>query len=189
MQDVRRKFGLPSEFLLSVGHFERRKNYVRLVEAIALLRARGFDCNLVLVGNDSGERRLVEEAVSAAKLGARVKILSGLSDLEVRCIYKLSSMFVFPSSYEGFGIPILEAMAAGIPTVLSDIAVFREITEDQGVHFPHDSSEAMAEAIESTLTSSSRCGELAAYGRRRVQDFSFDRLSSQMAALYGTLTQ
>lgn len=184
MEGVRRKFGLPGEFLLAVGHFERRKNYLRLIEAIALLRDRGFDCNLVIVGNDSGERRLVEESVAAAKLSPQVKILSGLSDLEVRCIYKLSTMFVFPSSYEGFGIPILEAMAAGVPPVLSDIPVFREITEGRGVYFPHNSAEAMAQAIEATLGSRSRRQDLVSYGRQRVEDFSFDSLSAQLANLY-----
>jgi glycosyltransferase involved in cell wall biosynthesis len=184
IHDVRRKFGLPSQFILAVGHFERRKNYLRLIDAIALLRDRGFDCYLVVVGNDSGERRLVEERVAAAGLSSQVKILSGLSDLEVRCVYKLTSMFVFPSSYEGFGIPILEAMAAGVPTVLSDIAVFKEITENKGVYFPHDEPEAIAEAIESTLSSSERCRALTQYGDRRVLDFSFTALSGQVANLY-----
>ncbi len=182
--EVQRKFALPEQFLLAVGHFERRKNYLRLIDAIALLRDQGFECNLVIVGNDSGERRLVEEQVISTKLSSNVKILTGLSDQEVRCIYILSSLFVFPSSYEGFGIPILEAMAAGIPTVLSDIPVFREITENQGVYFAHDSTEAMATVIESTLSSTDQMEALRAYGRRRVQDFSFDRLASQLAGLY-----
>ena len=104
--------------------------------------------NLVIVGNDSGERKAIQERIDSAKLSANVTFLSGLSDLEVRCAYKLCSLFVFPSSYEGFGIPILEAMAAGCPMVLSDIPVFREITQDKGVYFPHDDVEAMAAAID-----------------------------------------
>lgn len=187
MQGVQRKFGLPGEFILTVGHFERRKNYLRLVDAIALLRDRGFSSSLVIVGNDSGERRLVEERVASLKLSSQVKILSGLSDLEVRCIYKLSSLFVFPSAYEGFGIPILEAMAASVPTVLSDIPVFREIAQSHGVYFSHESAEAIAQAIEDTLSSRDRLDRLVDYGRRRVQEFSFEALSAQVAGLYGTL--
>jgi glycosyltransferase involved in cell wall biosynthesis len=181
---VRCKFGLPTEFVLAVGHFETRKNYLRLIDAIALLRDRGFDCNLVIVGNDSGERRLVEERVGSAKLTNNVKILTGLSDQEVRCIYRLSRLFAFPSSYEGFGIPILEAMAAGIPVILSDIPVFREITENQVIYFTPASAEAMAAAIEQTLSSSGQMDALRAYGHRRVQDFSFERISAQLAELY-----
>jgi glycosyltransferase involved in cell wall biosynthesis len=188
MQRVRLKFGLPEEFVLAVGHFEARKNYLRLIDAVKLLRDRGFSCSLVIVGNDSGERRLVEERVAAFRLGSSVKILSGLSDLEVRCTYKLSTMLVFPSAYEGFGIPILEAMAAGIPTVLSDIPVFREITEGRGVYFPHHSPEGIADAIQSTLTSPERLAELVQYGEDRVHDFSFDSLSAQVAGLYAKLS-
>jgi glycosyltransferase involved in cell wall biosynthesis len=186
---VRKKLRLPHEFLLSVGHFERRKNYPRLLEAIALLRDRSADCHLVIIGNDSGERRHVEERIHALNLSTRVTILSGLSDSEVRCIYKLASLFVFSSSYEGFGIPILESMASGVPLVLSDIPVFREITENLGVYFPHDSVEEMADAIYMTLSSREKQKELIAYGKHRVKDFSFDAISSKLAHLYRSLAQ
>ena len=186
-QFVRSKFGLPDNFLLAVGHFEPRKNYLRLIDAVALLRDRGHRYNLVVVGNDSGDRRLVEERIASTGLGAQVTLLSNLSDLEVRYMYKLCGLFVFPSSYEGFGIPILEAMAMGVPMVLSDISVFREITQDAGVYFPHDSKDAMAQAIETTLASQERMDALVTYGQRRVQDFSFDRLSAQLVELYKSL--
>lgn len=186
-QVVRKKFGLPHNFLLAVGHFEPRKNYLRLIDAIALLRDRGHRYNLVIVGNDSGDRRLVEERVVSVGLGSQVTVLSGLSDMEVRCMYSLCDLFVFPSSYEGFGIPILEAMAMGVPVVLSDIPVFREITQDSGVYFSPNSMEAMAEAIETTLSSQELLDELVAYGRRRVQDFSFDSLSAQLVELHESL--
>ncbi len=181
---VRQKFALPDEFVLSVGHFERRKNYAKLIDAMARLCARGCPCSLVLVGNDSGERRLIEAAIATAKLSAQVTILSGLTDLEVRCIYRLSSLFVFPSSYEGFGLPVLEAMAAGVPMVLSDLPVFREITENKGIYFCHDESELIADAIEQVLGSDDLRARLIAYGSRRVQDFSFERLAAQIEALY-----
>ena len=128
LQEFRLKYTLPEEFVLSVGHFERRTNYPRLVDAIARFRDRGSSCSLLIIGNDSGERKMVEERVLSANLSGRVKIFSGLSDLEVRCVYKLCNLLVFPSSYEGFGMPILEAMAASRPMVLSDMPVFREIT-------------------------------------------------------------
>lgn len=183
----RQKFSLPEEFILSIGHLERRKNYLRLAEAIARLRDRGRSCFLVIIGNDSGERSAIEERVDSLNLSGHVKILSGLSDLEVRCAYKLSSLFVFPSTYEGFGIPILEAMAASRPMVLSDIPVFREITQGKGVYFdPHD-IESMAYAIENSLTLSSERVRLIEYGKERVQDFSFHKLAAQLENLYRSL--
>lgn len=183
----RQKFSLPEEFILSVGHIEKRKNYLRLLEAVARLRDRGRSCSLVIIGNDSGERNAIEERVESANLSGHVKILSGLSDLEVRCAYKLCSLFAFPSAYEGFGIPILEAMAASRPVVLSDIPVFREITQNSGVYFPHDDVESMAHAIENVLSSSSERDRLVKYGDTRVQTFSFHSLAAQVEGLYRTL--
>ena len=187
LAEVRQKYALPAEFVLAVGHFEKRKNYLRLVEAIARLRGRGSPCNLVIVGNNSGERESIRERIESERLSGSVTLLSGLSDLEVRCVYKLCSLFVFPSSYEGFGIPILEAMAAKRPMVLSDIPVFREITQNKGVYFPHDDVDLMAIAIEKILSSSSDRARLVEYGNERVQDFSFPSLAVQIERLYRSL--
>jgi glycosyltransferase involved in cell wall biosynthesis len=184
---VRQKLALPDEFLLAVGHLESRKNYPLLVDAIALLRDRGRSCYLLIVGNDSGSGREIQERVESAKLSGCVKLLSGLSDLEVRCLYKLSSLLVFPSSYEGFGIPILEAMAARCPMVLSDLPVFREITQNQGVYFPCCDTEQMAHAIEKVLSSSVERKRLVEYGDERIKAFSFQHLAADVERLYRSL--
>lgn len=185
---VRRKFALPDEFILTVGHFEKRKNYLRLVEAMARLHDRGQSCPLLIIGNDSGEGQEIRRRVASARLSGRVRLLSGLTDLEVRCAYKLCSLFVFPSSYEGFGVPILEAMAARRPMILSDIPVFRELTQDKGVYFHHHDIESMAFAIENLLSSSSERARLVEYGSKRVQTFSFHNLAAQLERLYRSLT-
>jgi glycosyltransferase involved in cell wall biosynthesis len=187
LQQFRGKFGVPEAFILAVGHFEKRKNYLRLVEAVSRQQDRGVSCYLVIIGNDSGQRGAVERRIQSLGISTKVKILSGLSDLEVRCAYKLCSLFVFPSSYEGFGIPVLEAMAAGCPTVLSDIPVFREITQNKGVYFAHDQVESMASAIETLLSSTGERQRLIAYGNERVKDFTFGKLAAQMESLYRTL--
>ncbi len=181
---VSKKLALPNDFILSVGHFEERKNYLRLIEALDLLSKSGSSCSLVIVGNDSGERTLLESKIKSLNLSGQVQILSGLSDHEVRCVYKLSSLFVFPSSYEGFGIPILEAMAAGRPMVLSDIAVFREITEDQGVYFAYDDVEQMASAIGKVLNSSMEQEQIVRYGKERVKEFSFKNIAKEVVGIY-----
>lgn len=186
---VREKFSLPGEFMLAVGHFEVRKNYSYLIDAMALLRDRGRACSLVIVGNDSGERKAIEERIVSENLFDSVKILGGLSDLEVRCVYKLCNLFVFPSSYEGFGIPILEAMAAGCPMVLSDIPVFREITQDQGVYFRPNDVESMVFAIENVFSSNSERARLVAYGTQRVKVFDFKSLAAQMEHVYRVLVE
>ncbi|MEZ5503148.1 MAG: glycosyltransferase family 1 protein [Halioglobus sp.] len=184
---VRDRYRLPREFVLAVGHFEARKNYLRLIDAMALLRDRGRVCPLVIVGNDSGLRRQVSARARSRGLGNDVILLGGLTDQEVRCIYRLCHLFVFPSAYEGFGIPALESMAAGKPMALSDIPPFREITQDTGVYFPHDNVELMANAIENVLDSNSERDRQVAYGNQRVQAFSFHSLGAQLEGLYRSL--
>ncbi len=187
LQAFRIKFALPENFILAVGHLEKRKNYLHLIDAMARLHDWGNSCSLIIVGNDNGERQVIEERIESAKLTGTIKFLSGLSDFEVRCAYKLCSLFVFPSAYEGFGIPILEAMAAERPMVLSNIAVFREITQDKGVYFHHDDAEAIAVAILAVLSSGSESKRLVDYGSERVQAFSFKSLSEQLETLYRSL--
>ena len=181
---IRRQLALPEEFILAVGHFEKRKNYLRLIESISILRDKGRFCSLVIIGNDSGGRDVLERRVESLNLSEKVQILSGLSDLEVRCAYKLCKLFVFPSTYEGFGIPILEAMAACCPMVLSDIPVFREITQNHGIYFPYDDVELMACAIERGLTSRDERLQSIEYGCERVNDFCFQILATKLAVLY-----
>lgn len=178
------KHSLPYDFVLAVGHFERRKNYKRLIDALALLKNRGLDCPLVIIGNDSGEGMPLKRQIDSLGLTAQVRLLTGLSDHEVRCAYLTSSLFVFPSLYEGFGIPILEAMAAGKPMILSDLPVFREITQDRGFYFQPDNVLAIAEAIEIVLTSIDMRQQMIEYGYNRVKNFSFETLAMSLANLY-----
>jgi glycosyltransferase involved in cell wall biosynthesis len=184
---VRARYNLPDDFILSVGHFEQRKNYTALVTALARLRDKRRAVYLVIVGNDNGDLASVQKRIYSLGLNANVQILNGLSDLEVACLYKLSQLFVFPSYYEGFGIPILEAMTAGCPMVLSDIPVFKELTQGRGVYFQHNSPESIAIAIDDILSSTSKREQLKQYGKIRVQDFTFEKASRALEGVYKSL--
>lgn len=186
--EFRKRLNVPEPFALAVGHLERRKNYLQLIDAFARLHANECRCSLVIIGNDSGERRAIEDRVVSKNLTGIVQVLSGLSDAQVHCAYQLCRLFVFPSRYEGFGIPLLEAMAAGKPMVVSDIPVFREITQGQGAYFDPNSSDSMASAIESVLSSPEQQAALIAYGEQRVRDFGFEELAAKMASLYMSFT-
>lgn len=187
LQEFRRKFRLPGDFILAVGHLEQRKNYPNLIRAISHLRASGVKTHLVIVGNDSGEHGRLREIVEQCNLCNQVIILSGLSDLEVRCAYALCNLVVLPSFYEGFGIPILEAMAAARPIVLSDISVFREITESQSAYFAPENPKSIACVIGRVLASQQEQMRLVQYGIGRVQSYSFKKISAQYKRLYETL--
>lgn len=187
LQTIRETYDLPQQFILTVGHLEERKNHIRLVEAMAHLRDNGRSLPLFIVGNDSGLKASIESRIMSLNLQGSVRILSNLSDPAVRCMYKLASLFVFPSVYEGFGIPILEAMAAGCPMALSDTPVFREITQNNGVYFNALEPASIARAIEAVASSENECDRQVEYGIERVKSFSFDGLAAQIEQLYQAL--
>ena len=187
LHGFRSKYELPETFLLAVGHLERRKNYLNLIDAIACLSDAGLHYHLVIIGNDSGERAVLETRINANKLQGKISILSGLSDLEVRCAYALCRLFVFPSTYEGFGIPILEAMAAARPVVLADIPVFREITEGCGTYFSPEDPQDMARTIEQVLVSPIEQARLIEYGQERVRSYAYANVGALYERLYVNL--
>jgi glycosyltransferase involved in cell wall biosynthesis len=181
------RLGLPTDYLLAVGHLEPRKNLVRLVEALSVLRAQGRPLGLVIVGNDSGEGASIAAAVRHNRLDDHVRLLQGVRDEDLCAIYRGSALVVIPSTYEGFGIPVLEAMAASRPLVCSDLPVFRELTKSRGAYFPPLDTAAMAAAIAEVLDSPERQSALVGYGQQRVRDFAFASLAGELERLYHTL--
>jgi len=144
---------IPENFLLTVGHLEERKNYPNLISAIKILQLKGVHLNLIIVGNDSGKKNEIKEHIKKLKLSKNVFLLEGLEDIFLKTLYKKSELFVFPSYYEGFGIPILESLEAGTPVLLSDIKVFREITKNiyQQEFFNPKEPKDIANKIEKSL--------------------------------------
>jgi glycosyltransferase involved in cell wall biosynthesis len=181
---TRARFGLAPGFILAVGHIEERKNYLRLTTAMALLRDRGRPVPLVIVGNDGGQGDRLASHIAQLGMSAQISLLRGVSDAELADLYALSRLVVFPSYYEGFGIPILEAMAAHRPLILSDTAVFRELTEQRLSYFPPGDAGAIADAIASLLDRPDVQREFVDYGSQRVSAFGFSALSRQVEAVY-----
>ena len=173
-----------ANFILAVGHFEPRKNYRALVAAMTHLRTTGPDLHLQIVGHDGGLLEETRAQVEALGLGDRVTLRTDVDDAALHHLYRSARALVFPSLYEGFGIPLLEAMAAGLPMAVSDLAVFRELTEDQAAYFPPHDPAAIARVIGDLLGSPERQQAMIAYGFGRVGDFSFDVVARQLDALH-----
>jgi glycosyltransferase involved in cell wall biosynthesis len=184
---VRRRWNLPPAFVLTVGHLEARKNLPLLVDAIARLRDRGLDRPLVIVGRDGGQRGAIRRRIAAQGLGDRVTLIEEADDATVRALHVACTLVAVPSRYEGFGIGLIEAMAARRPLVTSDIPVFRELTGDRGRTFPVDDVETAAAVIERVWSDPVERARLIAEGERRVAAFGFDGPAGQLAALYEEL--
>jgi len=144
---------IPDNFILSVGHFEARKNYPKLISAMKILKTNGLNLNLITVGNDSGKKSEIRDQIEKLNLHENVILLDAIEDSILDALYRHAELFVFPSYYEGFGIPILESLDAGTPVLLSNIKVFKEITKNiyHTNYFDPEDPIDIAEKIEQTL--------------------------------------
>lgn len=184
---IKKKYNLPEKFILCVGHLERRKNYIRLIKAINILNQDKEKINLVIVGQKSSETQKIQNIIEELKLKKNIKIFNKLNDFEVRCFYKLSSLFVFPSTYEGFGIPILEAMASKTPMVLSNTDVFREITENKYIYFDQYDPLSIAQNIKLVLGDKKLQKKMINYGNKRIISFTLEKQKKEIHKFYNNL--
>jgi len=184
LEDTKKKYNLPSSFLLFVGAQEPRKNLLRLLEALKIVHLQGQQIALVLVGPPGEDSNLL--LVQAEKLGlAPWLIMTGyLPDEEVRFIYRLATVFVFPSLCEGFGLPLIEAMASGVPVAASLTSAIPEVCGDAALYFRPEEPESMAEKIIFLLKSSQTREELVAKGKKRAQDFSWEKAAAETLKFY-----
>ena len=175
----------PGEYILCVGTIEPRKNLVRLLEAYHRLRQRRRVVpRLVLAGAQGWRCRPVFERVEALDLAGSVSFLGRVPDRCLPALYTGAIVFVYPSLYEGFGLPPLEAMACGASVVASDVSSLPEVVGDAGVLVDPTDVAAWADVLDTLLEDPGRRADLAARGRRRAATFTWDRAARQMLAAY-----
>lgn len=181
---ARARWALPARFVLSVGHLEPRKNIAQAIGAIAMLRDRGLTVPLVVVGNPGGEETALQAAIARAGLDDQVRLLSGVGSADLRAMYHLADLLVFPSAYEGFGIPLLEAFAAGLPVAASDTPVFRELADGAARFFALGDPADTAAAIADLWDDPKHRAALAEAGRAKLARYDFNVLADELAAIY-----
>jgi glycosyltransferase involved in cell wall biosynthesis len=171
--------GPRAPYLLAVGTLEPRKNIPALLDALRLLRAEGRDLQLVIVG-----RQGWADALPLRELGAHVRLTGPVEDPELAELYAGAACFVLPSLYEGFGLPLAEAMAAGAPAVASDIPALRELGGDAVRYAPPDSPRAFADAISQVLDRREETAAMALRGRERARRYTWDECAEATLAVY-----
>jgi len=177
--------GIRTPYLLAVGLLDPRKNIVRLIEAFARLKyGAGIPHQLVLVGEPGANRVSLHAAVAQAAVKDFVVFTGFVSDVEVAAFYSAADLFVFPSSMEGFGLPLLEAMANRVPVVCSNAGSLPEVAGDGALLFDPLEVGDMARAIKQVLQEPSLRARLVACGLKRVELFSFRRAAEATLALY-----
>ena len=175
-----RRYVLPSRYILFVSTIEPRKNLGVLLDAFERLKARGaYDGALVVVGRVGWKS---EELVPRLH-GRDVHHLDYLSPNELASVYRNAEIFVFPSIYEGFGFPLLEAMAYDVPSIAARSSSLPEIGGDAALYFDPTSPRELERAIEQLLSDRALCEELIARGKRRVAEFRWDVTAEQTLAV------
>ena len=181
---MRRRFQLPERFILSVGSLEPGKNRTTLLKAFADLRRRGVEHKLVVAGQRAwkfgDDFRLAEELGLAAEV-----IFTGYVQPEdMPVLYNAADLFVFPSLYEGFGLPPLEAMACGVPVVASNVSSIPEVVGDAAILTDPRDAAALCDAMERILKDVGLQASLRKRGLERAAGFSWEKAARETIAVY-----
>jgi glycosyltransferase involved in cell wall biosynthesis len=183
---VRERYQLHDQFVLYAGNVKPHKNLERLIQAFHLVRQRGLDSlKLVLIGDDISRYAALRRAVHSYQLHKYVRFLGYLPEETLAVMYRLASAFVFPSLYEGFGLPPLEAMASGTPVVTSNVSSLLEVAGDAAVLVDPYDPKAIADGIERVLCDGSLRQELRLKGLARARQFSWEESVRRVREIYG----
>jgi glycosyltransferase involved in cell wall biosynthesis len=186
---VRQRYALPGNpYIFSIGTVQPRKNYARLIEALAALGSECGDVHLVIAGGRGWLDAPIYRAVGDLHLTERVHFIGFARDDDLPALYSEAVCLAYPSLYEGIGLPVLEAMACGIPVVASNISSMPEVAGEAALLIdPYDVA-ALAEALRRLLTDEALRADLVSRGFRQVADFTWTRAARQLIEVYRQLS-
>ena len=181
---MRARYGLPQRFMLYVGTIEPRKNLTRLMSAFAEARRAGIAQHLVCVGPYGWSSRDLAAHIERLGIEREVHFTGYLPFEHLPAIYSLGDFFVFPSLYEGFGLPVVEAMACGLPVITSNTSSLGEIAGDAAETIDPIDLDAMVDAIVRLATDDDLRRARSGQGLQRARDFSWSQTARDMLAVY-----
>ena len=188
LEDVRRRYELSCRFVLHVGTIEPRKNLGRLIEAFR--RVSSMDqtkLQLVLAGVPGWGYREVQRSIRASRIEDRVRILGYVPYRDLPALYSSAEVFCFPSLYEGFGLPVIEAMACGTPVIAAQNSSIEEIAAGAVEGIDAGQTSSIEAALRGLLLDEARRDEVAARGLARARQFSWKRAARQTLDAYRSL--
>ncbi len=189
LHEVQLRRGLPDQFLLFVGTVEPRKNIPVLIEAFDLLcREPAFRHGLVIAGGKGWNDERILAAVDRSGHRDRIVCTGYVPDAEMPALYNLASVFVMPSLYEGFGLPVVEALACGTPVVASQVSSLPELVGDAGLMFDPQSPEQLADAVRRLLADETLRRSFREHGFVQARKFSWDAAARQALSVFNRVT-
>ena len=184
MWAVRDKYVLPDRYVLCVGSIEERKNVLLAIKALHHLPD---DVSLVIVGRQTPYSDQMHEYVLEHRMHSRVQMLHNVPDDDLPALYRMADCFVYPSRYEGFGIPIIEAISQGLPVVACTGSCLEEAGGPDSLYVSPDDPEAMAHALKQVLYGAPDRQQRIDRSRQYIRRFENSDAARQMAALYSCL--
>lgn len=186
IKELRARHQLERPYVLSVGAFEKRKNLLHLIHAYARL-AHEVEHDLVLVGNGRSYLQRMQELIAHYKLEKRIHLLTQLENENLPGIYQGASLFVFPSFYEGFGLPIVEALFSEVPVITSEGSCFPESGGPSSVYIDPNNVDQMHEEMLNLLTNEERAHWMKTQGREFVEKFHLRETTRALVDFYGSV--
>ncbi len=188
VEEFRRAKGLPERFFFYLGTLEPRKNLVRLVDAYAAWRQQtqpsDLDVPLVIAGGKGWFYQAIFRRVQELGLERWVHFPGFLPRAELPDWYRAATVFVYPSLFEGFGLPVLEAMACGTPVICSRTPCLLEVVGDAAFTFPAESTQELTRALEQVIRQPALQADLRRRGLAQAQRFSWERTAQETLAVY-----
>ncbi len=181
---IRRKYGLPDDFILGVGSIQPRKNLERLIEAYAMLAKRRDIPPLVLAGKMAWLYGSSVDAAARHGVADRVTFTGFVPDEDLGALYTAATIFVYPSFFEGFGLPPLEAMQCGTPVITGNLTSLSEVVGDAGIMVDPYDARAIADAMERLLTDEHLRSDLSQRGIERAKQFSWEETARQTLKVF-----
>jgi glycosyltransferase involved in cell wall biosynthesis len=187
VERVRDRYQLNAPYVLYAGNIKPHKNLERLIEAFHTLRQDGdlAHVKLLIIGDEVSKYATLRRAVHKYKLHKHVRFFGFVPDKTLAVLYRLARVFVFPSLYEGFGLPPLEAMASGTPVITSNVSSLPEVVGDAALLIDPLNPAAIADAMRRVLMDSDLRETLREKGLKRVREFSWERSVRRVREIYG----
>jgi glycosyltransferase involved in cell wall biosynthesis len=183
-ETFRRRYQIERPFILTVGVLEPRKNHVLLFEVLRRLRESGDQIDLIIVGRDGWRWKNPLDRPEFSALKPWVRILADLPDADLAEFYNHAAVFAYPSLYEGFGLPILEAMACGAPVVSSGASSLPEVGGDAALYADPMDADGFTAQVGRVLHDPELRTRMIEEGLRRARQFSWRRAAQETLAVY-----
>jgi len=184
LQQARQKYHLPEHYLLYVGMIEPRKNLPTLLQAYAAVADQMPDHRLVVVGPKGWMVENILQQAGQLNISDKVYFTGYVEQVDLPLIYNMADVFIYPSVYEGFGLPVLEAMACGTPVITSNVSSMPEIIGDAGVLVTPNDSQALARSLLELINDPMERQRLSIRGLERAAAFTWKRTAEKTIAVY-----